>query len=133
MPKRIFIVLLVAYCSYSCLVYAFSAKDNDRPSAAASSGFEHWQANNCQACHQLYGLGGYMGPDLTNIISDSTKGAIYAAAFIKAGSAKMPNFNLPDTAVNELVAFLVWVDKSGRSMVPADSVNSFGNYKLDQH
>jgi nitric oxide reductase subunit C len=112
-------------------VYAYSTKDVDKPSAAALAGFDIWQAKNCQACHQIYGLGGSMGPDLTNIISDTTKGGAYASAFIKVGSQKMPNFNFSDTDINKLIAFLTWVDKSGRSVVPADKVNAFGNYKVD--
>lgn len=90
-----------------------------------------WQSKNCQACHQLYGLGGYMGPDLTNIISDSIKGPAYASAFIQSGTAKMPKFNLSAAEVNELLAFLTWVDQSGQSRVPADKVTPLGNYKLD--
>ena len=72
-----------------------------------------------------------MGPDLTNIISDTTKGALYAAAFIKSGTPKMPNFNFSEQEVSKLVAFLTWVDKSGRSMVPAGKVNGLGNYNFD--
>jgi nitric oxide reductase subunit C len=133
MVKRIFVVLVAAYCCYSCLVYAYSARNVNPPDAAAVAGFDTWQQKNCHACHQLYGLGGYMGPDLTNIMSDKSKGALYTAAFIKAGSARMPNFNFTDTEVNNLVAFLTWVDKSGQSRVPAEKVNSLGNYNLENH
>lgn len=133
MVKRVFVVLVAAYCCYSCLVYAYSASPVNPPAAAATAGFEIWQEKNCQACHQLYGLGGYMGPDLTNIMSDKNKGRLYTGAFVKAGSARMPNFNLSDAEVNNVLAFLAWVDKSGESRVPADKVNSFGNYNLENH
>ena len=43
---------------------------------------------NCTACHQFYGLGGYMGPDLTNVTAD--QGAAFAKALIMHGSARMP-------------------------------------------
>ena len=131
MVKRVFIALLIVYCCYSFLVYAYSARVTAPPSAEALAGFDIWQSKNCQACHQVYGLGGYMGPDLTNIISDTTKGPLYAFAFIKLGSPKMPNFNFSDTEANKIIAFLKWVDKSGRSMVPGNKVDGLGNYNLE--
>ncbi|MEI7736453.1 MAG: cytochrome c [Ferruginibacter sp.] len=109
----------------------YSNKTSETPSAHVTKGLAIWQSKNCQACHQLYGLGGYMGPDLTNIISDSIKGPAYASTFIKAGTAKMPKFNLSVNEVNDLVAFLTWVDQSGHSAVTEDKVTPLGNYKLD--
>ena len=57
-------------------------------SESVTSGWETWQNKNCQSCHQLYGLGGYMGPDLTNVASDSTKGHAYMKTVIKYGTGK---------------------------------------------
>lgn len=131
MVKNIFILLVVSYCAYSCLIYAYSSKPAGYPSQNITRGFAVWQSKNCQACHQLYGLGGYMGPDLTNIISDSNKGSAYASAFIRSGTAKMPRFNLSVNEVNDLLAFLTWVDQSGHSVVPEEKVTPLGNYKLD--
>ncbi|MFZ4057084.1 MAG: c-type cytochrome [Ferruginibacter sp.] len=130
MVKLAFATLVLAYCTYSIFIYANCSTSGEAPTHSATAGMELWQSKNCQSCHQLYGLGGYMGPDLTNIISDSTKGPLYTAAFIKMGTARMPNFNLSDTETDQLVAFLRWVDKSGRSIVPADKVNWYGNYTL---
>ncbi len=70
-----------------------------------------YQDKNCIACHQFYGLGGYMGPDLTNVIS--TRGEAYAGAFITSGTARMPNFDLSPDEVSALVAFLSAVDQTG--------------------
>lgn len=131
MVKNVFILLVLAYCAYSGLIYSYSSKHTAYPSKNITQGLAIWQSKNCQACHQLYGLGGYMGPDLTNIISDSTKGPVYASAFIQSGTAKMPRFNLSVNEVNDLVAFLTWVDQSGHSAVPEDKVTPLGNYKLD--
>lgn len=89
-----------------------------------------WQDKNCQSCHQLYGLGGYMGPDLTNTFSANGKGAQYMQSFIKHGTGKMPNFNLTDAEVSNIIAFLAWVDRSGRSKVPASAVHWSGTYHI---
>ncbi|MFV2090673.1 MAG: c-type cytochrome, partial [Pseudomonadales bacterium] len=67
---------------------------------------------NCVACHQFYGLGGYMGPDLTNVIS--RKGDAYASAFISSGTQRMPDFNLNEAEVGSLIDFLEFVDGSGQ-------------------
>lgn len=77
----------------------------------ARLGQKIYQDRNCIACHQFYGLGGYMGPDLTNVIS--TRGEAYAGAFIASGTARMPNFNLSPDEVAALVAFLGAVDQTG--------------------
>ncbi len=99
---------------------------------------EHWltekakrgklvfQEYNCTACHQIYGLGGYMGPDLTNVISAPGKGPIYAKAFLQGGTVKMPNFNLSDEKMDELIAFLTYIDKTGISPVKKFNTNSDG-------
>jgi nitric oxide reductase subunit C len=131
MVKRIFMLLILAYFCYSFLVYTKSAKETEQPTDQAIAGLSIWQSRNCQACHQLYGLGGYMGPDLTNIISDSTKGALFAKSLLIAGSPRMPNFNLSETDITNLLAFLSWVDKSGKTAVPAEKVTWYGNYNID--
>ncbi len=80
-------------------------------SAEAGHGQDLYQDYNCAACHQFYGLGGYMGPDLTNVISE--RGEAYSGAFIAAGTVSMPNFNLDTDEVAALVAYLAFVDQTG--------------------
>ncbi len=70
-----------------------------------------FQQHNCIACHQFYGLGGYMGPDLTNVISKYSPA--YARAFMATGTTRMPNFNLTDDELDALVAYLSFVDSTG--------------------
>ena len=85
-----------------------------------------WQEKNCSACHQLYGLGGYMGPDLTNVISTTGKGETYAEAFIRSGTKAMPNFRFADDEVKSLVAFLKHVDASGKFPVKEFNITYYG-------
>ncbi len=81
----------------------------------AKSGKLVFQKYNCVACHQLYGLGGYMGPDLTNVMSQKGKGIMYAKSFMQSGTQRMPNFHLNEKELNDLLAFLTYVDKTGIS------------------
>jgi nitric oxide reductase subunit C len=81
----------------------------------ASEGKLLWQKYNCNACHQIYGLGGYLGPDLTNVYSHKGKGPDYIRTFLQHGTDIMPDFKLNDTEVNALVTYLQAVDATGTS------------------
>jgi cytochrome c1 len=39
---------------------------------------------------------------------------LYAGAFVKNGTARMPNFNLTDEETDAVIAFLTYVDASGK-------------------
>ena len=113
-PIHIFLLLC-----FSFLVYSFSIYTN-KPilkhpqtfnSELAVKGRLVWQKYNCQSCHQLYGLGGYLGPDLTNVYS--TKGDKVIIGVINSGNKAMPAFNLSDTEQSELLEFLKQTDQSG--------------------
>jgi len=77
-----------------------------------------YQKYNCVACHQFYGLGGYMGPDLTNVVSN--RGEAVARAFIAAGTATMPDLGLASDEIDAVVAYLAFVDKTGT--YPAENI-----------
>ncbi|MCZ6598519.1 MAG: cytochrome c [Planctomycetota bacterium] len=70
--------------------------------------------NNCQACHQVYGFGGFHGPDLTNRVSEDTEyeEIVHVVLF---GRGRMPAFELPEEDLEALFAWLQWLDGSGRS------------------
>ena len=129
MPERnfnhhrfIYTVLSVAFVVFSGFVYTQAVPENNTSvNPKAVHGKMLWQQHNCSSCHQLYGLGGYLGPDLTNTLSTKGKGENYAAAIMKSGTQVMPNFQLNDTEIEALLAFLEHADKSGNNRV-----HSFG-------
>ncbi|POS03117.1 c-type cytochrome [Flavobacterium croceum] len=82
-------------------------------SKKAINGENIWLKNNCNSCHQLYGLGGYLGPDLTNIYSTKGKGEVYIKAFIESGVKAMPKFDLSEKEKDDLVQFLKEADQTG--------------------
>jgi len=131
---KIWLTLVIAFLVYSGIVYLFAdvRHKEEQPDDAVNHGWVLWQQKNCQSCHQLYGLGGYLGPDLTNTASNPYKGRKYMEIFIKNGTAKMPNFHLNDSEVSHIVQFLCWVDKSGSSKVKAESVHWTGTYRIDK-
>ena len=86
------LLLITSSVIYSGFVYTLGTENNNSVplTEEIKQGKMLWQKKNCTACHQLYGLGGYMGPDLTNVISSKGKGEIYAEAFIRSGTNTMP-------------------------------------------
>lgn len=132
MITRVWIVFVLVFIFYSWFVYLFADTDSKegKPSKQVLDGWQIWQDKNCQSCHQLYGLGGYMGPDLTNTSSNPYKGQKYMEIFIKTGSTKMPNFHLNDSETNHLVQFLDWVNKSGSANVSEKAVHWSGTYRI---
>lgn len=108
-----FYALIVLLVPYNYLVYThWTAVDQkEQISEHAARGKQVWQKYNCSSCHQLYGLGGYMGPDLTNVIS--AKGTIYTNALIQSGTGRMPAFEMKESERKALLAFLTEVDQSG--------------------
>ena len=106
--------LISMFIIYNIAIYT-QGTTNSTPkmSAIAIHGEVLYQENNCTACHQFYGLGGYLGPDLTNVISAKGKGPEYVKSFLNSGVKVMPKFNFSEEEKEALVQFLTEVDKTG--------------------
>lgn len=114
--RAIALSLFAIFMAYSTYVYTAGTRVPQPVPLddQVSAGLMLFQEKNCIACHQFYGLGGYMGPDLTNVISTPGKGPLYAAAFIKNGTGRMPNFHFTGQEADALIAFLTYVDAGGK-------------------
>lgn len=108
------LALVSVFGFYNFMIYTGDDSGHQkRLSDKALKGQELWQQNNCFSCHQLYGLGGYLGPDLTNVYSAENKGAEYIKAFLNSGIKAMPKFHFTDEEKEVIVTFLKEVDESG--------------------
>jgi len=129
--------LMLSYCAAFAIysVYVWTAGTELPRSLPAdpqvAAGFALFQEKNCVACHQFYGLGGHMGPDLTNVISAPDKGADHARAFIESGTAKMPDYGLDAAEVDALLRFLAFVDSSGAYAPRQAAINWTGTVAYD--
>lgn len=123
-------LLCAVFAVYSGLVYTAAPTGGEVASSEVRSGMRVWQANNCASCHQLYGLGGYLGPDLTNV--HGQKGEARIRTFVRFGTGRMPALALNDADLDALVAFLAWIDRSGESKVREGHVHWTGTYLIDQ-
>jgi nitric oxide reductase subunit C len=128
MKQVILITILLSAAVYSAWVYTSgtSVPRINELSPQAAQGKLLWQHYNCTACHQIYGLGGYMGSDLTNEIS--IRGRDYTRAFLIAGTDKMPNFHLSQSEIDALLSYLQYTSRSGAYPVRTLNKLSYGGF-----
>jgi nitric oxide reductase subunit C len=107
------IVLLVTFLTYSGYLYSYLPVQDTAGPVVHDSGKLLWQKYNCSSCHQVYGLGGYLGPDLTN--SYTRRGPAYIQAFLASGTNIMPNYHLTEAEIIALTSYLKNIDASGKS------------------
>ncbi len=86
---------------------------------------------NCNDCHTIIGFGGYYAPDLTKVVQrigeDGIRFRVKDPAKAFASSwRKMPNQNVTDAEINNLVAFFTWVGNiDNGDWPPQDSKRRF--------
>ncbi len=106
-----FLLLTVGFLCYSTILYSTGNTETHPANEMAQKGKLLWQQKNCIACHQLYGLGGHLGPDLTNVYQSRTED--YIRAFLKTGTPVMPNFHLTDQEMNAFIQFFKYTNGTG--------------------
>jgi nitric oxide reductase subunit C len=111
----LFASMVASYAILSVVAYT----DHPNPPGPQLSdlereGLDVWRRNNCQVCHQIHGFGGFLGPDLTNLV-DEKREDIEFAKLLTNGYAKMPALHLPDEDQRAVLAFLRAVNRTGRS------------------
>jgi nitric oxide reductase subunit C len=88
----------------------------DRITPDVAAGKDVWHRKNCINCHTLLGEGAYYAPDLTKITQQ--RGEAYLRAFLQNPSQfyseqvhrrLMPNPNLAEDEITQVIAFLDWV------------------------
>lgn len=104
-------VLSILFFCYTAYLYNNNYDPEAYPGTMADKGKQIWQDKNCTSCHQIYGLGGYLGPDLTNVYSRRTKDFIISR--IQYGTDIMPAYHLSELQLEELIAYLKSLDESG--------------------
>lgn len=107
------LLLSIAFLGYSANLYLLDTTEIVPANELAQEGKILWQEKNCTSCHQLYGLGGHLGPDLTNTYGK--KPVAYIEAFLKNGTDVMPDFKLSQHEIDALVAFLEYTNTTGQS------------------
>ena len=110
----VIVIMIAIFSIYNYVVYTSESYSiSVTLSPKAIKGQQLWQENSCWACHQIYGLGGYLGPDLTNLVSNKDKGPAFIRAFLNTGVKTMPKFNFSETEIDAIVEYLSSIDKTG--------------------
>jgi nitric oxide reductase subunit C len=110
--RTLIAVLVCCFALQTALVYLDdTGRRTPSLSDAAHRGWQLWHENNCQSCHQLYGFGGFLGPDLTNVVS--TLAAEHLRSILTVGKAPMPAFHFSAEEISAVSKFLTEVDATG--------------------
>lgn len=105
--KTLIAILTVAFVIQSALVYS---DDRQEPlSENALEGRVLWHQNGCQVCHQIYGQGGFLGPDLTNVASSIDGSRL--ESLLTVGSGQMPAYGFSSQEVSSMASYLQALDR----------------------
>ncbi len=113
-------LLVLCFVGQTYLVYS-----DPTPTRALSDeaveGSRYWHRNNCQACHQIYGFGGFLGPDLTNVATRLPGPALAErlGPLLAEGAGQMPAFEASEGDLRALVAFFAELDRTGTGQARA--------------
>ncbi len=116
--RSIFWGLVMLFVIYSFAVDTVGTSEDKGAAfltAEAKQGKLLFQKYNCTACHQLYGLGGYMGPDLTNVVARPGRDTAYLHAILANGTARMPDFHLSAAERRAFISYLRYTNQTGQS------------------
>lgn len=114
--------LLLAFITQTLLVYA-DTTPTTQLNEQAKAGRKLWLKNNCQACHQIHGFGGFLGPDLTNATARFKKDKLQDQ--LQNGSAQMPKFDLDQNQTDNLWAYLQSLNQTGTGQARNPNSQSF--------
>ncbi|GGD34465.1 c-type cytochrome [Flavobacterium orientale] len=134
-PITIFIMLSVLFLIYSVAIYLKPLREKDHQKATiqkqAAAGKDVWQKHNCHTCHQLYGLGGYLGPDVTNVTAKPGYSDAFLKAVINNGMGLMPPFDLTNQEMEDLLVFLQSMNETGTANPQHYSPKINGTFTLN--
>lgn len=111
--RLVFYTLSIGFAIYSILLWTQKEKVSEVSPLLVAEGKQVWQTYNCQSCHQFYGLGGYLGPDLTNEFNKWKGNTALIEAFIRSGNRRMPSYHLSDREMKALLGFLEAMNQTG--------------------
>lgn len=118
----IFFFLLLVALSVDTTAQVPQRSHADNLTASVARGKTVWENNGCIDCHTILGEGAYFAPELGNVYT--RRGPDFIKAWIKGqptgvpGRRQMPQFNLTDQQLNDLVAFLKWTSEVNTNKWP---------------
>jgi len=110
---KVLVILGITFVAVTMLVHSDegSRSPAEPLSGQTLEGRRVWNRHNCNACHQIYGMGGYFGPDLTNAFS--RRGPQHIRNVLENGFGNMPDLGLERSEIEQVVLYLGAIDRTG--------------------
>lgn len=131
--KRVTLIISSYFFISACVVFTsgkekqHSFRDSsDTPVILIKNGKKLWQEQGCVVCHSVYGLGGHIGPDLTNV--SRRKNPAYIQHIIENGYLKMPTYALTESEIKSLLSYFDYLDQLGKYPLNSVSKEVFGSH-----
>jgi len=121
--STIFFIIFAGLTAHSHWFMVNVSTDSEALTPSVAAGKHVWESHSCINCHSLHGEGAYFAPELGNVWTryggeNNAEGARAALkAWIRAqplgvpGRRQMPNFDLSDQELDQLVDFFRWADR----------------------
>lgn len=118
-----FLALFVVLTAHTHIYILNTSTDVATLSDSVARGKHVWERNACINCHSLLGEGAYFAPELGNVWvryggrDDPETARMALIAWMESqpsgipGRRQMPNFNLTEQELNDLVDFLEWTSR----------------------
>ncbi len=119
------LVLAMGFVVQTALVYT-DPGETVQLNAQAVAGRHLWQRSNCQVCHQLYGFGGFLGPDLTNAAARMERTQL--DSLLTQGRGQMPAFKMQPDEIDAIWSFLNAMNKTGIGQARNPKLVQQGNF-----
>lgn len=119
-----FLIAFVVLTAHSHLYIRDTSTDEKGLTDSVARGKHVWEKNACIDCHTIFGEGAYFAPELGNVWiryggkedKDAARAALIAWMQSQPsgvpGRRQMPQFNLSDRELNDLVDFLEWASRT---------------------
>tara|TARA_R110001583_G_scaffold195356_1_gene372161 strand:+ start:3118 stop:3639 length:522 start_codon:yes stop_codon:yes gene_type:complete len=118
-----FLVIFLGLTLQSHNYIVTTSTNEDELTSSVVAGKHIWERNACINCHTILGEGAYYAPELGNVwvryggkedpegARDSLKAWMQSQPSGIEGRRQMPQFNLSDQELDELVDFLKWTSE----------------------
>ncbi len=119
----VFLVIFVALTIHSYFYIVNVSTDSKGLTASVAAGKHVWEKHSCINCHTLLGEGAYFAPELGNVwkrrggVDDPEGAREFIKNWMKSqptgveGRRQMPQFNLSEKELDDLVNFFEWVSR----------------------
>ncbi len=125
--RRIFLLVILYSLVVTAVILTAGNTDDYILSGAENRGLQLYRQYNCMVCHSLYGLGGHIGPDLTNVSSRFDEN--YIKISILKGRRKMQSCSFNEYQLYSMLLYLKMIDSTATYPLIEYPEDYFGRFE----